>query len=140
VKLHIIFALKYNKQQTTVAVTLADTLHNITSKILGDIIMDVPCPIGIDAPGLGFDKKSCLHLRTPPHNSLLVLGQFKPIRLVHHGVKYMYYVPRLMQLTFVENHKAVATSAIPLDTTVSTHSSVRPFPLYFLNRVTFARL
>ena len=29
-------------QQTTVAVTLADILNNITSKILGDIIMDVP--------------------------------------------------------------------------------------------------
>ena len=29
-------------QQTTVAVTLADILNNITSKILGDITMDVP--------------------------------------------------------------------------------------------------
>ena len=48
-------------QQTTVAVTLADILNNITSKLLGDITMDVPpsyilgghvppCPIGIDAP------------------------------------------------------------------------------------------
>ena len=47
-------------QQTTVAVILVDILNNITSKILGDITMDVPlhkywgymspCPIGIDAP------------------------------------------------------------------------------------------
>jgi len=29
-------------QQTTVAVTLADIINNITSKILGDITMDVP--------------------------------------------------------------------------------------------------
>ena len=36
VKLHIIFALKYNKQQ------LLLLLDKITSKILGDITMDVP--------------------------------------------------------------------------------------------------
>jgi len=31
-----------NIQQTTVAVTLANILNNITSKILGDITMDTP--------------------------------------------------------------------------------------------------
>jgi len=36
VKLHIIFALKYNKQQ------LLLLLDKITSKILGDITIDVP--------------------------------------------------------------------------------------------------
>ena len=49
-------------QQTTVAVTLADILNNITSKILGRHYHGCsplhkywgtcpPCPIGIDAPG-----------------------------------------------------------------------------------------
>ena len=41
-KLHIIFALKYNKQQ------LLLLLDKITSKILEEMS---PCPIGIDAPG-----------------------------------------------------------------------------------------
>jgi len=40
VKLHIIFALKYNKQELLL---LLDKINDITSKILGrDITMDVP--------------------------------------------------------------------------------------------------
>jgi len=39
VKLHIIFALKYNKQRLLL---LQDKINDITSKILGDVTMDVP--------------------------------------------------------------------------------------------------
>ena len=58
VKLHIIFALKYNKQQLLL---LLDKINDITSKMLGDITMDIPhfiniggtCPQSkrFDAPG-----------------------------------------------------------------------------------------